>query len=56
MVARRAAGSAFRLPLASARHVLGSEPGGTDLPERDDGVEVLATDGPRADIWVLGTE
>jgi alpha-glucosidase len=56
VVARRAAGRAFRLPLASARHVLGSEPGGTDLSAGEDGVEVPATDGPRADIWVLGTE
>ena len=43
VVARRAASPGFGLPLPAGRHVLGSEPGGTDLPTGHDGVQVPAT-------------
>ena len=54
VVARRAAGAAFALPLGSGRHVFASEHGGGDLSAGDHGVEVPATEGPRVDIWALG--
>jgi alpha-glucosidase len=50
VVARRAAGGAFGLPVGPARHLLGTEPGGADLA---DGA-VPAADGPRLDVWALG--
>jgi alpha-glucosidase len=56
VVARRSAGPGFTLPLGSGTHVLGSEPGGVDLAAVVGGVEVPAADGPRVDVWELGTE
>ena len=50
VVARRAAGDGFTLPVGPARHLLGTEPGGADLV---DGT-VPASDGPRLDVWALG--
>ena len=56
VVARRAGGSGFPLPLGPARHLFGSEPGGGDLAAVADGVEVPASDGPRVDLWAIDTE
>ena len=56
VVARRAAGSAFVLPLTSGRHLVGSEPGGAGLVAGPGGVEVPAADGPRVDVWALGRD
>ena len=56
VVARRAAGSAFTLPLGAGRHLFGSEPGGTDLATGPDGAEVPASPGSRLDVWELATE
>jgi alpha-glucosidase len=53
VVARRAAGGSFFLPLGAGRHLLGSEPGGADLAPGADGVEVPASHGPRFDVWEL---
>lgn len=54
VVARRGAGETFTLPVGLARHLFGSEAGGSDLAARDDsGVEVPASDGPRFDVWEL---
>ena len=55
VVARRAAAPGFSLPLEPGRHVFGSEPGGADLTTGNDGVEVPAADGPRVDIWAVGS-
>jgi alpha-glucosidase len=57
VVARRAAAGSFTLPLGPGAHVLGSEPGGgVDLAAVAEGVRVPAADGPRIDVWRLGTE
>ncbi len=56
VVARRAAGAGFPLAVEPGRHLFGSEPGGGDLAGGPDGVEVPAAEGPRVDIWALGTE
>ena len=56
VVARRAAGDAFTVPLAGARHLFGSEPGGVDAAAAADGLTIPATDGPRVDVWELATE
>jgi alpha-glucosidase len=54
VVARRAAGGAFTLPLGPARHLFGSEAGGADLTATGGTVTVPAADGPRVDAWVVG--
>ena len=56
VVARRAAGDAFDLPVGAARHLFGSEPGGADLVPGAGGIEVPRSDAPRVDLWELGTE
>ena len=56
VVARRAAGDAFHLPVGPGRHLFGSEPGGVDLVPGAGGTEVPRSDGPRVDVWELGTE
>lgn len=55
VVARRTAGVGFDLPLGSARHLFGSEPGGADLATSGR-VDVPASDGPRFDVWALESE
>ena len=54
VVARRAAAAGFDLPMGSARHLFGSEPGGADLARADGRVSVPASLGPRIDVWALG--
>jgi alpha-glucosidase len=56
VVARRAAGGSFRLPLPGARHLLGSEAGGADLPGGADGIEVTSAAGARVDVWTLAAD
>ena len=56
VVARRAAGAGFALPVTASRHLFGSEPGGTDLVPGPDGTQVPGADGPRCDVWALDTE
>jgi alpha-glucosidase len=56
VVARRAAGGSFRLPLPGARHLLGSEAGGADLPGGADGIEVPSAAGARVDVWTLAAD
>jgi alpha-glucosidase len=56
VVARRAAGPAFDLPVTAGEHLFGSEPGGADLTAAPAGVQVPAADGPRLDAWRLTTE
>ena len=56
VVARRSAGPGFTLSLGSGTHVFGSEPGGADLTTVAGEAEVPAADGPRIDVWELGTE
>ena len=53
VVARRAAGGAFTLPVGAGRHLFGSEPGGADLAPGAHGVEVAASTGPRLDVWEI---
>jgi alpha-glucosidase len=56
VIARRAVGGSFRLPLPGGRHLLGSEPGGADLSAGADGVEVPAAETPRVDVWALAEQ
>ncbi|PUA81582.1 glycoside hydrolase family 13 protein [Nocardioides currus] len=49
VVARRAAGPSFELPLTIGEHLVGTEPG---APATDGGT-VGASDGPRLDVWSL---
>jgi alpha-glucosidase len=56
VVARRAAGPGFALPVEPGRHLFGSEPGGADLTVGPHGAEVPATEAPRVDIWALRAE
>ena len=44
VVARRAAGGAFTLPVGAGRHLFGSEPGGVDLVPGTDGVRGRGVD------------
>jgi alpha-glucosidase len=53
VVARRAAGGAFTLPVGAGRHLFGSEPGGVDLVPGTDGVQVAASTGSRLDVWEI---
>jgi alpha-glucosidase len=53
VVARRAAAGPFDLPVGPARHLFGSEPGGTDLVHADGSTQVPAADAPRVDVWRL---
>ena len=48
VVARRAAGPSFELPLTIGEHLLGTEPG---TPVVEGGVP--ASTGPRLDIWSI---
>lgn len=60
VVVRRAGGAAvdlaLDLPGGTARHLLGSEDGGLDLPTGPHGLTVPASDGARVDVWELATE
>ncbi len=49
VVARRAAGPGLPLDVGSARHLLGTEPGGADLA----GGEVPASAGPSLHVWAV---
>jgi alpha-glucosidase len=53
VVARRASGPSFDLPLTIGEHLLGTEAGSPDVAVQDGQVVIPGSDGPRLDIWAL---
>ena len=53
VVARRAAGGAFTLPVGAGRHLFGSEPGGADLAPGAGRRRGPGATGSRLDVWEI---